>query len=304
MSYLTFAFGLIILTFGANYFVKYAVGLAKHLGLHVAVFGAVIVAIGTSLPELVITIESALNNQSEIIIGNILGSNIANIGLVLGISLLLGKISLNNVNLNNKNSLLIGLSFLFIGLLWFKMLFWPFGIFLLIIASFLIFDLYKSRNQQIIPPTQKINNLIINSLLLILCLIGVIIGSQIIISSSLSIAETWGVTIGAVAATIIAVGTSLPELAVTLFAIRKKEHGLAIGNIIGSNLFNLVLIGGIGSIITNLSVNISLSMTIFFILFTIAAYLLVKGVVKPKAYHGAILMCIYFLFVIFEYTNV
>lgn len=303
MNYLAFAFGLIILIFGANYFIKYAVSIAKHLRLNIVVFGAVIIAIGTSLPELAITVESAFNNQPEIIIGNILGSNIANIGLVLGISLLLGKITPKNINLNNRNLLLVILSFVFLGLVLFKLLFWPFGIFLLIIASFLIFDLYKNRDQQLILPTKKINNSILNYFLLILCLTGVIIGSQIVINSSLSIAETWGITISAFAATIIAVGTSLPELAVTLFAIKRKEHGLAIGNIIGSNLFNLVLIGGMGAIITNLSVTISLSLIIFFIFFTIAAYLLVKGSIKPKSYHGAVLICLYAIFVIFEYLS-
>jgi cation:H+ antiporter len=303
MDYLALAFGLVLMILGANYFVEYAVGLAKHLRLHVAVFGAVIVAIGTSLPELVVTIESALAKSPEIIVGNVLGSNIANIGLVMGITLLLGKVSSTHAELNGKNRLLLVLSVVFIGLIWLKLLFWPIGLVLLSIAAFHVFNLTKGRGERLDVPMLSTKKHIISWLVLVASLVGVVIGSQAVINSSLSIATAWGIPVGVIAATVIAIGTSLPELVVTMTALRKKERELAIGNVIGSNLFNLALIGGVGATIAHLNVALTVPITIFFLVFTIAAFILASGHIKPKRWHGVIMILIFVIYIATEYAN-
>ncbi|MGD8373648.1 MAG: sodium:calcium antiporter [Candidatus Woesebacteria bacterium] len=302
MDYLALALGLVLLSVGANYFVDYAVGLAKYLRIQTVVFGAIIVAIGTSLPELIITIGSAFSNNPEIIVGDIMGSNIANVGLVLGLALLLGKISPTHDKLDSKNVLLIVVTLVFVGLLLLRLLFWPIGVLLLGLSGFLILGLAKERDMSMQTPDIKTKNVIINWSVLISCLIGVIVGSQITIDSSLAIAKTLDISVGVVAATIIAIGTSLPELVITLMAIRRKEHGLAVGNVIGSNLFNLVLIGGVGATMSNLSVEVSLRMVVFFLSFALVLYMLASGRLKPNRFYGIALLVSYIIYVVLEYV--
>lgn len=239
MDYLTLAFGIAMLVMGASYFVECATSLAKHLRLHVAVFGALIVAIGTSLPELAVTVESAIKGLPDIIIGNILGSNIANIGLAMGTAILLGRISPSQVKLNGNNTLLLILSLIFIGLLQLTLLFWPTGILLLALAGALVFDMAKNREPADDFSDLNIKDHIIACIVLAVSLVGIIVGSQIAVNSSLAIAQALSISVGVVAATMIAVGTSLPELVITIVAIHKKQPGLAVGNVIGSNLFKL-----------------------------------------------------------------
>lgn len=302
MVYLALGFGLSLLMFSANYFVKYAAILAQRLGLKKAIFGTVVVAIGTSLPELTIAIEAALNNSPDIVIGNILGSNIANIGLILGIMLLASKAGILKPGFKSKSVLLLVISLIFISAIWLKILSWPIGLILLIISGFLIFNLSRDRVQQINIADKSLKNLVIGWLVLISSLIGVIIGSQVVIESSMSIANTLDIPVGTIAATIIAIGTSLPELIITLVAIKKKEYELAIGNIIGSNLFNLVLIGGTSAVITSLDIQFPASTAIFFIMFTVFVYLLSVKRIKPRRIYGVVLIALYILYVIIEYS--
>lgn len=303
MECLTLAFGLTLLVIGASYFVEYAVSLARHLRLHTAVFGAVIVAIGTSLPELVVTIESAIKHSPDIIVGNILGSNIANVGLVLGVAILLGKNSPKQTKLAGKNALLLVLSFVFLGLIQLKLLFWPAGLLLLTLAAMLIMDMVKNREQATDFPVLNMKDHVIAWIVIIMSLIGVVVGSQLVVNSSLNIAYALGISAGVIAATIIAIGTSLPELVVTITAVKKKQHGLAIGNIIGSNLFNLALIGGIGALLSNLDTTVSLSVSAFFLVFLVLGYLLAGGRIVARRWHGAILVGLYALFVILDYVT-
>lgn len=304
MEYLTLIFGLALLVIGASYFVEYAVNLAKLLHLHVAIFGAVIVAIGTSLPELVVTLESAMKNSPDIIIGNILGSNIANVGLVLGTAILLGKAVPNQSKLNGKNTLLLVLSLIFLGLLQLKLLFWPVGLLLFALAVVLVLDMARNREQTADFSGINIKDKVMAWAVLVASLVGVIIGSQLVVNSSITIAQTLGISVGVIAATIIAVGTSLPELVITIMAVKKKEHGLAVGNIIGSNLFNLALIGGVGAILVNLNTIVTLPITIFFLVFLLFGYLLAGGIIKPRRWYGAVMVGLYVLFLVSEYVSV
>jgi cation:H+ antiporter len=302
MDYLTLAFGLILLVVGASYFVEYAVSLARHLRLHTAIFGAVIVAIGTSLPELVVTVESAIKHAPDIIVGNILGSNIANIGLVLGVALLLGKTLPDQTKLGGKNVLLLVLSLTFIGLIQLKLLFWPAGLLLLLLAAMLVLDMVKNREQTTYSPVLNTKDHIIAWVLIVVSLLGVIVGSQLVVNSSLDIAHALGISAGVIAATMIAIGTSLPELVITITAIKKKQHSLAIGNIIGSNLFNLTLIGGVGAVLIDLNAASSLITSTFFIIFLVLGCLFASRFVKPRRLHGAVLLGLYIIFVVLNYV--
>ena len=302
MDYASLALGLTLLVIGASYFVEYAISIAKHMRLPLVVFGAVIVAIGTSLPELVVTIEAALKNSPDIIVGNILGSNIANVGLVLAVAMLMGRTSIRQKRLGGKNRLLLILTLVFLCLLQLRLLFWPAGLALLALAGFLIFGLTKDRNHQ--QEINKLNtkNLALSWIVLIASLAGVIIGSQVVVNASLAIAQAWQVSAGIIAATIIAVGTSLPELVITIAAVKKREHGLALGNLLGSNLFNIALIGGAGAALANLNVALSVPTIIFFLMFAGALYTVAAGMIKPTPRYGMVLIGLYAVYVVMEYS--
>lgn len=302
MDYASLALGLTLLVIGASYFVEYAISIAKHMRLPLVVFGAVIVAIGTSLPELVVTIEAALKNSPDIIVGNILGSNIANVGLVLAVAMLMGRTSIRQKRLGGKNRLLLILTLVFLCLLQLRLLFWPAGFALLALAGFLIFGLTKDRTHQ--QEINKLNtkNLALSWIVLIASLAGVIIGSQVVVNASLAIAQAWQVSAGIIAATIIAVGTSLPELVITIAAVKKREHGLALGNLLGSNLFNIALIGGAGAALGNLNVALSVPTIIFFLMFAGALYTVAAGMIKPTPRYGMVLIGLYAVYVVMEYS--
>lgn len=301
MHYLSLALGLTLLVVGASYFVEYAVSIAKRLRLPIGIFGAVIVAIGTSLPELVVTIEAALKNAPDIIVGNIIGSNIANVGLVMGVALLLGRKSLDQKQLGGKNRLLLILTLIFLCLGQLKLLFWPVGFGFLAFAAFLIFGLTKDRKQQRQLIKLDVNNLTLSWIVLAVSLGGIVIGSQVVVHSVLSLAEALNVSAGIIAATVIAVGTSLPELVVTIAAVKKRQHDIALGNILGSNLFNIVLIGGAGAALSNLNVTLSIASITFFLLFALALYALAAGMIRPAPRYGVLLMLLYVVYVCLEY---
>ena len=304
MDYVYLTVGLALLVFAANYFVEYATGLARHLRFHVAVFGAVIVAIGTSLPELVVTIESSFEHLPDIVVGNIMGSNIANIGLVLGVAMVLGRIKVGQDRLHIKNTLSLIASLLFISLLALNWLFWPAGLVLLFTAVWLVSDLSR---QQMPPQLEEVKvskrTLALSWLILAVSLAGVIIGSQVTIDSSLAIARSFDIPVGIIAATTIAVGTSLPELVITLVAVKKRQTDLAIGNIVGSNLFNIVLIGGAGATITSLGTDVSLplALILFFIFFTVMGFILAGGYIRSNRRYGWLLIGMYLVFLLSSY---
>lgn len=300
MDYLTLAVGLTLLILGASYAVEYAIAMAKRMRLHVAVFG-VIVAAGTTLPELAVTVDAVFRNAPEIIVGNIMGSNIANVGLVLGVAILLGRASPNHQRLVNKNALLIVLSLLFTGLLLLGWLSWPSGLLLLGFAAGQIISLSREHENLEAPEINR-KQTIIGWSILGLSLASVIVGSQMVVGSSLAIATSLGVPTSVVAVTIIAIGTSLPELIITIFAVRKRAQGLAIGNILGSNLINLALIGGIGSLFANLGVAVSPLTLGFFLLFAVLMYLLANGNLRAKRVYGGWLIALYVIFIIVEYA--
>lgn len=296
--------GITLLVTGSNFFVEYSVKIAKYLKINLVMFGAIAVAIGTSLPELGVTIDAGLNKHPEIIVGNIVGSNIANIGLILGTALLLTGIKITYRKLHREAELMLVMSLIFVALMLLGVFNWVYGLIFLIIAGFLIYHLAGHKDSKEIELVDKRgNHFPLNIIVLIGGLAAVLYGSKLTVDSAVSIAGSMGVSLGLIAATLIAVGTSLPELAVTITAAKKKQGGLAIGNIIGSNLFNILLIGGIGSLFGRLDAGLGLGYALFFTLFAFLGYLLAIGKIKPKKLYGIILLIIYGLFIGYLLVN-
>ena len=248
--------GLILLIGGSNYLLKSAVELSVKLKLSKVVIGLTVVSFATSAPELLISISSALKGSADIAISNVIGSNIANIGLVLGSALFFTRIKIPKSNMVYDWTFLMIISFVFYFFLEDYTVNRVEGIILftgLILFLFLIVKIRKDDSNEDISDEVTLSNL--NILVYIIVSSFVLyVGSELFVNSSIYFAKYFGVSERVIGLTLVAIGTSLPELVTTLVAIYKSELDISIGNIIGSNIFNILAVIGITSIITDLNI--------------------------------------------------
>ena len=248
--------GLILLIGGSNYLLKSAVELSVKLKLSKVVIGLTVVSFATSAPELLISISSALKGSADIAISNVIGSNIANIGLVLGSALFFTSIKIPKSNMFYDWTFLLIISFVFYFFLKDYTVNRMEGIILftgLILFLFLIVKIRKDDSNDDISDEVTLSNL--NILVYIIVSSFVLyVGSELFVNSSIYFAKYFGVSERVIGLTLVAIGTSLPELVTTLVAIYKSELDISIGNIIGSNIFNILAVIGITSIITDLNI--------------------------------------------------
>lgn len=248
--------GLILLIGGSNYLLKSAVELSVKLKLSKVVIGLTVVSFATSAPELLISISSALKGSADIAISNVIGSNIANIGLVLGSALFFTSIKIPKSNMFYDWTFLLIISFVFYFFLKDYTVNRVEGIILftgLILFLFLIVKIRKDDSNEDISDEVTLSNL--NILVYIIVSSFVLyVGSELFVNSSIYFAKYFGVSERVIGLTLVAIGTSLPELVTTLVAIYKSELDISIGNIIGSNIFNILAVIGITSIITDLNI--------------------------------------------------
>ena len=248
--------GLILLIGGSNYLLKSAVELSVKLKLSKVVIGLTVVSFATSAPELLISISSALKGSADIAISNVIGSNIANIGLVLGSALFFTRIKIPKSNMVYDWTFLMIISFVFYFFLNDYTVNRVEGIILftgLILFLFLIVKIRKDDSNDDISDEVTLSNLNILVYIIISSFV-LYVGSELFVNSSIYFAKYFGVSERVIGLTLVAIGTSLPELVTTLVAIYKSELDISIGNIIGSNIFNILAVIGITSIITDLNI--------------------------------------------------
>ncbi len=247
--------GLILLVLGADRFVSGAVNTAHHLGVSTLVIGLTIVGVATSAPEVFVGSVAALDGKTTMAIGNALGSNIANIGLVLGATALYGPLIIKSQTLG-REFFMMGLAMLLALLLMLdQALSRMDGIVLLLSLVAIIGWVLKLARQS--PPintmpakeTQKAGGVIRPLALMLFALIVLLGGAELLVRGAVYIARAVGVSDLVIGLTIIAVGTSLPELAASIMSVIKNETDIAVGNIIGSNMFNMLMVLGIPCII-------------------------------------------------------
>jgi|TARA_B100001996_G_scaffold66403_1_gene48153 cation:H+ antiporter len=241
-----------MLFYGADFIVKGGSLLARRFGLSPIVIGLTVVAFGTSLPELVVSIAAAIEGSSSIAIGNVVGSNIANVGLVLGLSSLIFPMKINLIQI--KRDLLI---YIFVCLI--------FSFFcmngsvnrvegLILFLSVIMYTWYSFYNPTMMNDEEIINDNRSNLWTLYLFIFSGIallsFGANLFIKGAIDIARYFGISEIVIGMSIVALGTSLPELATSVIASFRKEHAISIGNIIGSNLFNLLSVIGIVSLLS------------------------------------------------------
>ncbi|PQJ80806.1 calcium/sodium antiporter [Polaribacter porphyrae] len=259
MNFLLIIGGLILLVFGGNWLLKSAVALSLKLDISKVVIGMTVVSFATSAPELIVSINAALNESSDLALGNVIGSNIANLGLVLGITLLFGKMNVEaSFSKINWPVMIIASLMLFLFLSNNKVISRIEGVLLFgFLVAFLIYllktqskvDLDELEDDEVPVRGLKI------TMYLILGAFGLWGGSELLIKGATALAIDFGVTERVIAVTLVSIGTSIPELAASIIAVIKKEKAISLGNLIGSNIFNILAVLGITSIITPVSVS-------------------------------------------------
>ncbi|MBS4773289.1 MAG: calcium/sodium antiporter [Proteobacteria bacterium] len=259
MPALYIVLGFVMLMAGAEYAVRGAVAIANRLHIPSLIIGLTIVALGTSVPEFVVSIKSALNGNAGISVGNVIGSNIANVLLVLGASAVIYPISCDG------KAFYRDFSFLFVVTLLFaffvvngKFINWNGWVLLGFLAVFLIYNYFgaqKDENPEDEIPSQLVNS----SWWMILAALGgglaaIAYGAEFLVGGAVDVARIFGVSEEIIGVTIVAVGTSAPELATSCVAAFRRQNGIALGNVIGSNIWNIVFVMGATTVITDVQV--------------------------------------------------
>ena len=259
MEYLYSLLGFIILLGSGNFLVKGSVSLAQYFKVSKLFIGLTIVAFGTSAPELIISLQAAIKGHPEISLGNVIGSNISNIALVLAIAAILVPIHVK------RSSVVIDWPVMMIA----GVLFYVFSydgwlsrmegiIFIILLIVYVFFSLRYSRNQQRISaevPSKPRFSLFVSICIAVASSVGLLIGADLLINNATIIAENIGVSERVISVSIIAVGTSMPELVTSIIAAIQKESDISIGNIFGSNIFNIFSVLGITAIVKPLTVS-------------------------------------------------
>ncbi len=239
IDFLILITGLSLLVLGAEYFVSNTAKLGAKLKLNDMFLGITIVALGTSIPEVFVSISSILNDSPELAVGNSIGSNIANIGLIFGVSCFFLSKSVLDINL--RDIFLLILSVLISGYVIFDFSISKSDSFILV-CFLVLFILHLLRQKSEEMKEEEENGIGKNIFFILLSLIILLSGSELTVNGGKNLAIALGVSNTVIGLTLVAIGTSLPELAASFSALRRKKGNMVIGNIIGSNILNLVLI--------------------------------------------------------------
>ena len=322
--------GLVLLVGGSDKFVESGSGIAKRLGVSDFIIGLTLIAVGTSLPELASSIAAALKGSSGLIVGNLVGSNIANIGLIVGISAFIASIKTNETMLKRDGYIMLFVSIIFTLLTIRGVIDYIGGLVLLIVYFIHVLFLietqamikqrfhfkefvgyllkfkfigtllnHSKRNSGKTPVSKKglANEFIISAM----GLAALIYGAKLLIDNALYFSNMFGISETFIGLALIAIGTSLPELAVSLSAIKKGFNEILIGNIIGSNIVNISLVFGISSLIRPVEIEFSSiyylipAMLVFSVLFLV----FIRNEWKINRKQGAVLLVMYLLFLLF-----
>lgn len=258
MNLLLLIVGLALIVLGANWLVDGASGIARRAGVSEFVIGLTIVGFGTSCPELVVSLTGAISGNSDIAVGNVIGSNIFNTLFILGLTALLYPVSVTNVNRKRDIplTLIVTLLLLLFGMSSSELSRLDGSLFVVLFAFYVYIAFRPSANGDSAvneeEPVRK-RPLFITLIMALAGLVGLIFGGELFVNSATRLARELGVSDKFIAITILAGGTSLPELATSIVAAVKGRGQLALGNILGSNVFNILLILGVSALVTPLS---------------------------------------------------
>ena len=306
--------------FGAEWLVKGSSKLSRDLGIKPIVIGLTVVAFGTSSPELAVSLTASIKGSTDIAIGNIIGSNIANIGLILGISAIVLPLKVEKVIMRRELPLMIGIS----AALYFMAIDRTIGFVdgLLLFTGIILFIGYQiyhtlnskkeSRNSTASNPVSKTGlpestkeesqtrrHLLSNIIYIVIGLACLLVGSHVLVKSAIFIAGSFGISEMVIGMTVVAFGTSVPEMATSVVSVLRKETDICVGNVIGSNIFNILLVLGSVALVRPLNVPRE---TLFFefpimLLFSLALIPMIRGSQTVNRLAGIVLVSGYLAFI-------
>lgn len=305
---LIFISGVVGLTYGAHMLVTHSSKLATHFSIRPFIIGVTIIAFGTSAPELVVSLAAALKGSSAIALGNVIGSNIANIGLILGVSALLSPMPVGKDILSKEVPIMI----IVIGILYLMSLDGMIsridgGLLFAGIIGFTYYCIKSHKSSNNNNNTEKKKDAAIGKsyIFTLAGLALLVIGAHYMVESAVIIAKTFGIPELFIGITMVAVGTSLPELAASTAAIIQRKGDIGIGNIVGSNIFNVLMVLGAVSLVRPIPVDMTLLSFEYPVMLTFAAlvYLLGRGGKSFSRRDGAFLLILYVVFIAILYVN-
>ncbi len=273
MTLMTFVYliaGLVLLVAGAEVLVRGAAKLAAQFGISPLVIGLTVVAFGTSAPETAVSVQASLNGSGDIAIGNVVGSNIANVLLILGTTALVAPLVVSRQLIRLDVPIMIGASLVTFGLAWDGQLSRIDGAILFsAVVIYTLFLVISSRRENAagaddefakefgLDEPAKPHAGLINAGLVLGGLVLLVVGSNFLVEGAVALARTLGLSELVIGLTVIAIGTSLPELATSIMAAFRGERDIAVGNIVGSNIFNLLCVLGLASLVSPQAIGVS-----------------------------------------------
>ncbi len=302
---LTFIFlvvGFVFLVKGADVFVEGSSSIAEYIKIPTVIIGLTIVSLGTSAPEIAVSITAAFQQNGDMAVSNVLGSNIFNLLVVVGVCASICAFSIDKQILKRDYRVVFitGIALLALmidgtisrfegglllgGLIWYLYV--------------LLREVLKFRDQ--LPVSEREISIVKSVAMAVIGIVGIVFGGDLVVDSATAIASKFGLSQNLIGLTIVAIGTSLPELATSVVAARKGESGLAIGNVVGSNIFNILLIVGLTSTIYPLSVaTVAIIDAAFLMVVTLVIYLIMKSNETFKKSHGIFLILMYAAYMVY-----
>ena len=295
--------GFVFLIKGSDMFVDGASSIASLLKIPTVIVGLTIVAFGTSAPEAAVSITSSITGSNAMAVSNVIGSNMFNLLMVIGVSALLGELLMEKDVLNQDLPFLVGITILFGA---FIVINWNISsiegiILLIILACYLFFIIRSAMKSSNASEVEKPKLTTKKSILyMAIGLVGIVLGGDLVVDSASYIAIALGMSETLVGLTIVAIGTSLPEFVTSLTALKKGENQLVIGNVIGSNIFNILFVLGASSAISAIPLDSSMLIdVIFMVIVTIICFIFGKTQDKFDKKEGAILVLLFVFYMAF-----
>ena len=298
--------GVVLVLKGADFLTEGAAALARRVNVPEIVIGLTIVAAGTSAPELFVSLVSALKGTPDLAVGNVVGSNTMNCMLIVGCAAIVAPMTISRSTVKKDIPFSVGASVLLMLLALNSFLGRFDGILLLVgFVLFMVYSLRQAKNGQGDTPTEgKQRNPWMSALFIVLGLVGLVIGSNLFVDHASNLALSLGISEGVVGLTVVAGGTSLPELATTVVAARKGQSAIAIGNVIGSNVFNILLILGLTATISPLQIEgiTTIDMAVMFVSVTLV-WLFSFTRYTVERWEGALLLLGYLVYLMWLITS-
>lgn len=295
--------GFVFLIKGSDFFVDGASSIASILKIPTIIVGLTIVAFGTSAPEAAVSVTSALTGSNAMAVSNVIGSNMFNLLMVIGLSALIGELLMEKSTLNEDLPFLVGITILFAVFIFIG---WNISriegiILLIILAGYIIHLIRSAKKTEDANKVEEAKLSLPKSIIFIIVgIAGIVLGGDLVVNSASDIAIAFGMSETLVGLTIVAIGTSLPELVTSLTALKKGENQLVIGNVIGSNIFNILFVLGASSAISGIPLNSSMLIdVVFMVAVTILCFIFGKTQDKFDRKEGAILVACFVLYMAF-----